>query len=359
MRVLWDHTLDEVIGDKSGVTGVRIKHVGSGATRQLDVQGVFIAIGHTPNTQLFEGQLDMDERLHHGSRAAARAMRPRPASRAYSLPATWPTMSTGRRSPARAPDAWRRSTPKRISSPPPNFQAGDIVGVEFAHGQALRPQNAARGEARSDTTEAKMPGVPSAAASKREIARTKHASGDVDLAPPSPTSRRCPQATARDWSSRGRPLPPSRACRTRPTRSPQASTDRPHHLRRGRSGRSSKRSKPSGVRGWVPTCSTKLRRGHWSVQDELDLHGLTVDEARDALADYLTDARSHGWRCVRVIHGKGLSSPNREPVLKSKVRRWLTQWDKRARLLRGAAPRRRQRRGHRPAQIVGGSPFVT
>lgn len=71
----------------------------------------------------------------------------------------------------------------------------------------------------------------------------------------------------------------------------------------------------------------KLRRGHWSVQSELDLHGLTSDEARDTLADFLLDARARGIRCVRVIHGKGLSSPAREPVLKGKVRRWLAQWD--------------------------------
>jgi thioredoxin reductase (NADPH) len=61
VRVLWDHTLDEVTGDKSGVTGVRLKHVGTGAARDLQAQGVFIAIGHTPNTQLFEGQLAMVE----------------------------------------------------------------------------------------------------------------------------------------------------------------------------------------------------------------------------------------------------------------------------------------------------------
>ena len=61
VRVVWDHTLDEVRGDKSGVIGVRLKHVSSGATRDLAVQGVFIAIGHTPNTQLFEGQLSMVE----------------------------------------------------------------------------------------------------------------------------------------------------------------------------------------------------------------------------------------------------------------------------------------------------------
>ncbi|MGH8715033.1 MAG: Smr/MutS family protein [Casimicrobiaceae bacterium] len=71
----------------------------------------------------------------------------------------------------------------------------------------------------------------------------------------------------------------------------------------------------------------RLRRGHWSVQSELDLHRLTSEQAHDALADFLFDARARGLRCVRVIHGKGLSSPNREPVLKSKVRRWLAQWD--------------------------------
>jgi thioredoxin reductase (NADPH) len=59
VQVLFDYVLDEVLGDGSGVKGVRVKHAGNGATRDLEVQGVFIAIGHTPNTQLFEGQLDM------------------------------------------------------------------------------------------------------------------------------------------------------------------------------------------------------------------------------------------------------------------------------------------------------------
>jgi thioredoxin reductase (NADPH) len=59
VQVLFDYVLEEVLGDGSGVKGVRVKHAGNGATRDLEVQGVFIAIGHTPNTQLFEGQLDM------------------------------------------------------------------------------------------------------------------------------------------------------------------------------------------------------------------------------------------------------------------------------------------------------------
>jgi DNA-nicking Smr family endonuclease len=71
----------------------------------------------------------------------------------------------------------------------------------------------------------------------------------------------------------------------------------------------------------------RLRRGHWSVQAEIDLHRLNRDEARDALADFLLEARGNGWRCVRIVHGKGLGSPNREPVLKNKVRRWLAQRD--------------------------------
>ena len=60
INIVWDHTLDEVLGDGTGVTGIRIKSTDDGATEDLDVAGVFIAIGHKPNTGLFEGQLDMD-----------------------------------------------------------------------------------------------------------------------------------------------------------------------------------------------------------------------------------------------------------------------------------------------------------
>ena len=59
MAIEWNHTLDEVLGDNSGVTGVRLVSTADGATKELAAPGVFIAIGHTPNTGLFEGQLDM------------------------------------------------------------------------------------------------------------------------------------------------------------------------------------------------------------------------------------------------------------------------------------------------------------
>lgn len=69
----------------------------------------------------------------------------------------------------------------------------------------------------------------------------------------------------------------------------------------------------------------KLRRGHWVAQDELDLHGLNQVQARAALAKFLAECRRRHLRCVRIIHGKGLRSPNREPVLKGKVNQWLAR----------------------------------
>ena len=69
----------------------------------------------------------------------------------------------------------------------------------------------------------------------------------------------------------------------------------------------------------------KLRSGTWVIQNQLDLHGLDRHEAREALAAFLASCVKRGIRCVRVIHGKGLGSKNREPVLKIKVKHWLTQ----------------------------------
>jgi len=69
----------------------------------------------------------------------------------------------------------------------------------------------------------------------------------------------------------------------------------------------------------------RLRRGQWSIRGQIDLHGLRVDEARPALVEFLVHARRNEWRCLRIIHGKGLGSPSREPVLKGKVMKWLAQ----------------------------------
>lgn len=69
----------------------------------------------------------------------------------------------------------------------------------------------------------------------------------------------------------------------------------------------------------------KLRSGHWSLQGQIDLHGLRSDEAREALSQFIRQSWRNGLRCVRVVHGKGLGSPGKQPVLKLKAQRWLIQ----------------------------------
>ena len=71
----------------------------------------------------------------------------------------------------------------------------------------------------------------------------------------------------------------------------------------------------------------KLRRTHWVIQDQLDLHGLASDEAALETASFLAACRRRGLRCVRIIHGKGLRSRGREPVLKRRIRKLLTRRD--------------------------------
>ncbi len=71
--------------------------------------------------------------------------------------------------------------------------------------------------------------------------------------------------------------------------------------------------------------TARLRAGHWSIQRQLDLHGLRVEEAREVLGAFIRRAHKAGLRCVRIVHGKGLGSPGKEPVLKGRVQRWLVQ----------------------------------
>ena len=69
----------------------------------------------------------------------------------------------------------------------------------------------------------------------------------------------------------------------------------------------------------------KPRQCGWGIQGQVDLHGLRREEAREALVDFIKDAERIGWRCVRVVHGKGLGSPGKTPILKGKVQSWLIQ----------------------------------
>jgi DNA-nicking Smr family endonuclease len=79
--------------------------------------------------------------------------------------------------------------------------------------------------------------------------------------------------------------------------------------------------------GQSPLVLSKLRRGHWVVQANIDLHGLIADEARMYVSEFIADCKKRNIRCVRIVHGKGLGSKNREPVLKHKLRSWLMQKD--------------------------------
>ena len=79
--------------------------------------------------------------------------------------------------------------------------------------------------------------------------------------------------------------------------------------------------------GQSPDVLSKLRRGFWVVQAQIDLHGLISDEAREYVAEFLSSCKKRNIRYVRIVHGKGLGSRNREPVLKHKLRSWLMQKD--------------------------------
>jgi DNA-nicking Smr family endonuclease len=79
--------------------------------------------------------------------------------------------------------------------------------------------------------------------------------------------------------------------------------------------------------GMSPQILRKLRRGHWVVEDTLDLHGMNRVQAAASVADFVRRCVRRRIRCVRIVHGKGLGSLNREPVLKGKLHKWLTPRD--------------------------------
>ncbi len=190
-------------------------------------------------------------------------------------------------------------------------------------GAQTRGANATGGDAGSDAGDRPAPAPSRSARSPRPSTPSRRRS----RAALSPMCRSCRRASGRRTScrgprrSRGSASPTSRCARPRP------STARSPRRTRGTSGRSRRPSRRSCAAGSRSDILKKLRRGHWALQGEIDLHGQTIDEAHDALSDFIVDARQRGYRCVRAIHGKGLTSPNREPVLKGRVRRWLAHWD--------------------------------
>jgi DNA-nicking Smr family endonuclease len=188
--------------------------------------------------------------------------------------------------------------------------------VDEARTRAPRPEARAAASA---------PAKPLSA--RRAVSATKHADGDIDIERAFADVKRLPQ------TKRNRHVPP------RPAPIPhQRIADDAAALAASKYGaepiadtwevgQEHEAHQTFVRRGLGADILAKLRRGHWSVQSEIDLHGHTSDEAHDALADFLVEARQHGFRCVRVIHGKGLTSPQREPVLKGKVRKWLSHRD--------------------------------
>ena len=171
------------------------------------------------------------------------------------------------------------------------------------------------------------PGAYRSPPPKRAIAGTKHADGDIDLKQAFADVRRLPPSTrARIERPRPAPVPSQRIADEREVllASKYGNDPAPATWEIGQELEAGQTFVRPGLGTDV---LGKLRRGHWTLQGELDLHGYTSDEARDLLADFLYNARQRGYRCVRVVHGKGLTSPNREPVLKGKVRKWLSHWD--------------------------------
>jgi DNA-nicking Smr family endonuclease len=162
---------------------------------------------------------------------------------------------------------------------------------------------------------------------RRSVAAQKHAAADIDLAAAFADVRPLPPSTrVRHPPARPAPIPQQRLADDREAllASKYGAEPAPHTWD---IGQELEGEQTYVRRGLGSDILVKLRRGHWSVQGELDLHGQTSVEAHDTLADFLAEARQRGYRCVRVVHGKGLTSHNREPVLKGKVRKWLSHWD--------------------------------
>jgi len=77
--------------------------------------------------------------------------------------------------------------------------------------------------------------------------------------------------------------------------------------------------------GHSPDLLKKLRKGYWVVQKSIDLHGMISAEAKAYVIQFIADCKKNNVRCVRIVHGKGFNSKNKEPILKNKLKHWLAQ----------------------------------
>jgi DNA-nicking Smr family endonuclease len=192
--------------------------------------------------------------------------------------------------------------------------------VDAARANATRVNSPKRSVERSPKP------TPALKSTRRVLAAQRHADGDIDLAQAfADVERLRPHSRIAHTPPRPKPIPAQRIADDADALSASKYGAEPTP-NTWEIGQELEAGQTFVRRGLGTDILRKLRRGDWAVQSVIDLHGHTIDEAHDALADFLDDARAHGYRCVRVIHGKGLTSPNREPVLKGKVRAWLTRW---------------------------------
>jgi len=202
--------------------------------------------------------------------------------------------------------------------------------IPSQHAQPLvkEPRGAHGGRAhRGDSTAPQRTHSAKSAVVRQHVSATKHADSDIDIAKAfADVTRLPPRNQAASTRPRPTTIPRSRIEDERDAleMSKYGVEPSPDAWDIGQELEGEQTFLRRGLRSDI---LVKLRRGHWVVQAVVDLHGMTADEAHDAVADFLLEARGRGARCVRIIHGKGLTSPNREPVLKGKVRRWLSQWD--------------------------------
>ena len=146
---------------------------------------------------------------------------------------------------------------------------------------------------------------------------------DIDLFRRAVDGARPLKTESRAEPAQKKPLPKARFAREDEQRALAESMDADVDLTKAGSGEALRFHRPSVGRRTM----RKLARGNFAVQAEIDLHGMTVAEAKPRLADFIEHSARSGRLCVRVVHGKGKGSGQRGPVLKQSVNRWLRRWD--------------------------------